>query len=358
MISGIQPYFLSFDECKLTHLIACISLIFLFGCGGGGEDSALQQSSGNAPDTTTPTVLYVSPTGAGVVINSTITATISGAIDVATINTNTFTLTSGAGAVSGIVSYVGDTATFIPSSNLSYSTTYTATIAAGVQDLAGKEMASSYSWSFTTGILSDATAPTDPSVLTATAISSTQINLNWTASTDSGGSGLAGYKIERCSGIGCANFTQITTTTFTTYSDAGLTASTSYSYRIRAYDNAGNNSNYSSTTSTTTLAPPDTTATLTWNAPTTRSDGAVLTDLAGYKVYYGTAPGNYGTLIEKPLGNEGLSCQDLTDRTQCTYTVGIVEVLASGTYYFVVTAYDTSGNESDFSSEVSKAIVH
>jgi fibronectin type 3 domain-containing protein len=63
------------------------------------------------------------------------------------------------------------------------------------------------------------------------------------------------------------------------------------------------------------------------------------TNLAGYKVYYGLAPGNYSLAIN--LGN------------QTTYTV---TGLAVGTYYFVVTAYDTSGLESDASNQVSATI--
>ncbi len=87
---------------------------------------------------------------------------------------------------------------------------------------------------------------------------------------------------------------------------------------------------------------------LTWDAPTTYEDGTELTDLAGYNIYYGTSSGNYGTPIEKPLGSEGLSCQDLTDRTECTYTV---EGLTPGTYYFAVTSVNTSAVESILSNE-------
>ena len=57
----------------------------------------------------------------------------------------------------------------------------------------------------------DTIPPTDPTGLTATAVSSSQITLAWTASTDSGGSGLAGYRVERCQGAGCRIFVQIAT---------------------------------------------------------------------------------------------------------------------------------------------------
>ncbi|MEW6417445.1 MAG: DNRLRE domain-containing protein [Nitrospirota bacterium] len=80
-------------------------------------------------------------------------------------------------------------------------------------------------------------------------------------------------------------------------------------------------------------------ATLSWDPPTTNADGTPLLDLAGYNVYYGNTSSNYSQIID--VGN-------IT-----TYTVAS---LNDGTYYFAVTAYDTSGNESEYSNEVSKTI--
>ena len=79
------------------------------------------------------------------------------------------------------------------------------------------------------------------------------------------------------------------------------------------------------------------TATLTWNPPVT------TTNLSGYRVYFGTAAGQY---IQPP--GQGLSAG-----TSTTYTL---MGLSSGTYYMAVTAFDTSNNESAPSNEVSKAI--
>ena len=105
--------------------------------------------------------------------------------------------------------------------------------------------------SVTLPVLSDTTPPSDPSGLVATAVSPSQINLTWTAAIDNSGS--TGYRVERCQGIGCTNFVQIATTTTNSYSDTGLTAGTSYSYRIRAVDNSGNASlNYTSTVTAVT----------------------------------------------------------------------------------------------------------
>ena len=103
----------------------------------------------------------------------------------------------------------------------------------------------------------DTTPPTPPSGLTATAASPSQINLAWTASTDN--VGVTGYLVERCQGAGARPSRRSPRATTTTYSDTGLAAATSYSYRVRATDAAGNLSGYSNTATATTPAPPDTT---------------------------------------------------------------------------------------------------
>src|SRR3989344_2093573 len=90
-------------------------------------------------------------------------------------------------------------------------------------------------------------------------------------------------------------------------------------------------------------------AVLTWDYPTTNTDGTVLTDLAGFKVYYGTASGNYSTVIDVAFA----TCVTASPCSSSTFTVTNLSV---ATYYFAVTAYDTSGNESEFSDEVSKTI--
>src|SRR5205823_4762098 len=84
----------------------------------------------------------------------------------------------------------------------------------------------------------------------------TQVNLTWTASTDN--VGVTGYMIERCQGTGCSNFAQIGTSTTASYSNTGLAEATSYSYRVRATDAAGNLSSYSNASSSTTGATPPT----------------------------------------------------------------------------------------------------
>ena len=103
-------------------------------------------------DAVPPTVSSTSPANgaAGVAINSTITATFSEVMQSSTINTNTFTVSDGSGNISGTVSYSGTTATFTPSSNLSVSTTYTATDYHGGEGFSRQYTGSDYTWSFTT----------------------------------------------------------------------------------------------------------------------------------------------------------------------------------------------------------------
>lgn len=96
-------------------------------------------------------------------------------------------------------------------------------------------------------------APAGPTSLTATATSSSQINLAWTDNANN----ETGFSIERCTGSDCTDFQQITTTgaNVTSFANTGLTASTTYTYRVLAYNSTGN-SDYSNTASATTQAVP------------------------------------------------------------------------------------------------------
>ncbi|SES81790.1 fibronectin type III domain-containing protein [Stigmatella erecta] len=91
----------------------------------------------------------------------------------------------------------------------------------------------------------DTQAPTTPANLSATASSSSQINLTWSPSSDN--VGVTGYTIYR-------GGTAVGTSGSASYSDTGLAASTAYSYTVRARDAAGNTSAASNTASATTQA--------------------------------------------------------------------------------------------------------
>jgi serine protease AprX len=88
--------------------------------------------------------------------------------------------------------------------------------------------------------LADTVAPTTPTNLKA-ANGKLKITLTWNASTDAGGSGLAGYKIFR-STTSTGAYTQIATSTTTSYVDTAVSKGKTYWYYVQAYDGAGNNS--------------------------------------------------------------------------------------------------------------------
>ena len=81
--------------------------------------------------------------------------------------------------------------------------------------------------------------------------------------------------------------------------------------------------------------------TLTWTPPTENDDGTPLTDLAGYRIYWGTSSGVYPNSVT--LNNPGL-------------TSYVVENLSPGTYEFVATSVNSAGTESAYSNPVSRTV--
>jgi hypothetical protein len=86
---------------------------------------------------------------------------------------------------------------------------------------------------------------------------------------------------------------------------------------------------------------PQSNVTLSWQAPTQNADGSALVDLKGYKVHYGSESKSYSDTIQ--VSNAGIT----------TY---VVENLNAGKYYFAVTAYNSAGQESSLSPEVSTQV--
>ena len=82
-------------------------------------------------------------------------------------------------------------------------------------------------------------------------------------------------------------------------------------------------------------------ATLSWTAPTENTDGSVLTNLAGYRICYGTDSTNLAQTVQ--VANPGV-------------TTLVVENLSPGTWFFALKAYNSSGTESDLSALASKTI--
>jgi fibronectin type 3 domain-containing protein len=169
--------------------------------------------------------------------------------------------------------------------------------------------------------------PSTPSSLTATAASTTQINLSWTASTSS--VGVANYIVQRCQGAGCSNFTQIGTPTATTYSDTGLTSNTSYSYRVQTKDTMGSLSGYSNTASATTQAA--TLSTITFvqgNYATPQANEANTT------VPF-TSAQTAGDLNVVVVGwaSSASTITSITDKSGNSYTLAVGPTLVSGYVY-------------------------
>jgi hypothetical protein len=84
------------------------------------------------------------------------------------------------------------------------------------------------------------------------------------------------------------------------------------------------------------------TATISWIPPTQNTDGSPLTDLGGYRIYYGTSQTNLTQMAE--VDNPGL-------------TSYMVQNLAPATWYFTMRAFRTNGTESEPSNIVSKTIL-
>ena len=121
-----------------------------------------------------PTVISTLPaSGATAVpVNALVSATFSEAMNAATINAATFTVTGpGATPVTGIVSYAGGTATFTPTAFLATSTPFTATITTGAKDPSGAALAANFVWTFTT-----AASPTVTSTVPASGSTAVPVN--------------------------------------------------------------------------------------------------------------------------------------------------------------------------------------
>jgi hypothetical protein len=183
----------------------------------------------------------------------------------------------------------------------------------------------------------ETTPPAAPTGLSATAVSSSQIDLTWDVSSDA-----RSYNIKRASTSG-GSYTQLVTgTTETSYSDTERPERTTYYYVITAVNLAGQSDDSTEANATTLNSPPampsgltaaagDSVVTLNWDANTE-------SDLAGYNVYRSTTRSSGYTRQNGSL----LNSPKFTDNNVINYRI----------YYYVVTAVDTSGSECIYSVEV------
>lgn len=180
----------------------------------------------------------------------------------------------------------------------------------------------------------DTQAPTQPTNVTASAPTSAQVQLSWTASTDN--VAVTGYKIYR-------GGTLYKTVTTTSYTDTAVTANTDYTYQISAIDAAGNESTKASTTPTPihTPAATDTTAP---TAPT--SLHATVTTSNTVSLAWTASTDNVGVKGYHVYRNGTL----IGDSTTTSYTDS--NLTSSTTYTYTVKAFDASANLSAASNSL------
>lgn len=168
-------------------------------------------------------------------------------------------------------------------------------------------------------------SPSPPTNLASPSQTDSSVSLTWTASTDPS-SDVTGYEIFR-------NGTEVGTSTTNTYTDTGLSPSTSYAYTVKAYDSSGDLSDPSNLLTVSTAAVPSgPTAPTNLASPSQTSSSISLTwspstdplGIAGYRIF------RNGTQIG-------------TSTTNSYTDTGLA---ASTTYGYTVEAYDSVGNVS------------
>jgi chitodextrinase len=187
----------------------------------------------------------------------------------------------------------------------------------------------------------DTTAPSAPGSLAAVAAGGTQINLNWSASSDN--VGVTGYLVERQPSGG--SFTQVGTPTAITFSDTGLTAGTTYSYRVRAKDAVGNLSAYSSVASATTTAADTQPPSVPSNLSVTAAGSTNI------NVTWTASTDNVGVTGYRVERSQGTGSTTYTQvGTPSTASFNDVGLLPSTVYNYRVRATDAIGNLSGYST--------
>ncbi len=173
--------------------------------------------------------------------------------------------------------------------------------------------------------------PAAPSNLLATATGNSQINLTWTDNA----SNENGFFVESCAGAGCTNFSQVAqaATNATTYAHVGLSAGTTYRYRVRSFNGNGN-SNYSNVTEAATNGVPSAPANLSANASSPSQVNLSWTDNSGNET---------GFYIERCVN---LNCTNFAQIAQTASNItshSITGLTAGVTYRYRVRAFNATG---------------
>jgi chitodextrinase len=231
--------------------------------------------------------------------------------------------------------------TAVTDSSLAEATAYRYRVRA--TDAAGNLSAYSNIASATTLAAPDTQPPTAPAAVTGSGISQSEIDLTWTAATDN--VGVTSYLIEQCQGASCSSFAQIAASTSTSFSNTGLSSGTSYSYRVRATDAAGNLGPYSNVMTASTTQP-DTQAPTAPGALTATAASSIQVNLTWSAASDNVGVTNY--LVERCQGS---GCTTFTQVGSSTTTSFSSTGLSGGaSYSFRVRATDAAGNQGPYSN--------
>lgn len=280
-----------------------------------------------APDLTAPTVAVSSPASG---------TTLSGITNLAA----TATDEAGGTGVARVEFYYNGTLIIASDPSAPYQASWDTTkIPNGVYALTAKAFDVAGNSAISTSVSvtvnnADTTAPSVPANLRTSGIQTNQTVLAWDASTDAGGSGLAGYHLYR-------NGVLISTTTTTTVTDTTVNPNTSYLYTVDAYDNAGNKSTTAGLNVTTPAVadttPPSTPLNL--QATLGTSNNVSLTWTASTDVGGSGVAGYY-------IRRNGVVISNLTAATSYQDAT----VISNTTYVYEVVAADAAGNKSTASA--------
>ncbi|HTS28946.1 MAG TPA: Ig-like domain-containing protein, partial [Bryobacteraceae bacterium] len=188
---------------------------------------------------------------------------------------------------------------------------------------------SSQAQAFSISVSGGATPPSIPQNVTAAAVSSSQINVSWSASS-AGSAPLAGYHVYR-------NGSLAGTVTTTSFSDTGLAPSTTYSYTVTAYDSSGNPSAPSSPASATTMSIPDTTP------PTVSITSPAANSMVSNTVTVSATASDNVAVADVQFQLDGVNLG--ADLTTSPYSISWNTTTAgNGGHTLTAIARDTSGN--------------
>ena len=192
----------------------------------------------------------------------------------------------------------------------------------------------------------DTTVPSQVSGLVASAVSSSRVDLSWSAASDN--VGVTGYEVERCQGVGCSSFAAVTTVSTLGWSDTGRSPGTSYSYRVRARDAAGNTGAYSSVATAVTPAAVDNPP----SAPTGLS--AAAAGSGGVNLSWTAATDDLGVATYEVERCQGAGCSGFVQvATTASTSLADTGLVASTSYSYRVRARDTGNQVGPYSSVAS-----